>query len=39
MYRSPIGIVNVAYTRKALYDAQDILGSGDAAFVALAMAF
>lgn len=39
MYQSPIGIVNVAYTSKALYDAQDILGTGNAAFVSLALAF
>lgn len=39
MYQSPIGIVNVAYTNKALYDAQDILGTGDAGFVSLAVAF
>ncbi|MHB0938324.1 MAG: hypothetical protein ACYDCO_11805 [Armatimonadota bacterium] len=39
MYKSPIGIVNVAYTSKALYDARDILGTGNAAFVSLAMAF
>jgi len=39
MYQSPIGIVNVAYTNKALYDAQDILGTGNAAFVSLALAF
>jgi predicted porin len=38
MYRSSVGILNVAYTHKALINAEDILGTGDAAFVALAVA-
>jgi len=39
MWRSPIGIVNLAYTHDALKNAEEILGSGDAAFAALAIAF
>lgn len=38
-WRSPIGIVNIAYTHKALMNAHDILGNGDAVFGALALAF
>jgi hypothetical protein len=39
MWRSPIGIVNLAYTQGALKNAEEILGSGDAVFAALAVAF
>jgi len=39
MWRSPIGVVNLAYTKGALKNAEDILGSGDAVFAALAVAF
>ena len=38
-WRSPIGILNVAYTHHALVNAKEILGYGDAAFAALAVAF
>ena len=38
-WRSPIGIVNLAYTHNALMNAEPILGKGDAAFAALAVAF
>lgn len=38
-YKSPYGLVNLAYTHKALMNARDILGTGDAAFASLALAF
>lgn len=37
--RTAIGIANLAYTHKALMNARDILGEGDAAFIALAFGF
>lgn len=39
MWHSPIGIVNLAYTHGALMNAESIIGKGDAAFAALAVAF
>jgi len=39
MWRSPIGVLNLAYTHGALLNAKDILGTGDAAFASLAIAF
>jgi len=38
-WRSPIGMLNVAYTHNALVNAKSMLGDGDAAFVSLAMAY
>ena len=38
-WRSPFGLLNIAYTHNALVNAKMIVGDGDAAFVSLAEAF
>ena len=38
-WRSPFGLMNIAYTHNALMNAESILGQGDAEFISLALAF